>query len=118
MPDLADIAPEIQKPGVSLHQARVDGGTALPRVLWNKHEDCRDPVGACCSQQAPTTEGAPGASSLGVIFSEYVPQAGPGCLVVSASASAVDPQIHHKWVWAFINAMANLVDVVVSKIAM
>jgi hypothetical protein len=34
-----------------------------------------------------------------------------GCLT-----GAVDPKTHHKcWVWAFIDAVANLVDVVVSN---
>ena len=44
------------------------------------------------------------------------PKQSPGCLAVGASAGAVDPKTHCKWVWAFINAVANLVDVVVSKI--
>ena len=44
------------------------------------------------------------------------PKQSPGFLAVGASAGAVDPKTHHKWVWAFINAVANLVDVVVSKI--
>jgi hypothetical protein len=39
----------------------------------------------------------------------------PGCLAVGASAGAVNPKTHHKWVWAFINAIANLIDVVVSN---
>jgi hypothetical protein len=36
-------------------------------------------------------------------------------LAVGASAGAVDPKTHRKWVWAFIDAVANLVDVVVSN---
>jgi hypothetical protein len=44
------------------------------------------------------------------------PKRSPGCLAVGASAGAVDPKTHRKWVWAFIDAVANLVDVVVSKI--
>jgi hypothetical protein len=46
------------------------------------------------------------------------PKQGPGCSVVGASAGTVDPKTHRKWVWAFINAIANLVDVVVNKMAM
>ena len=34
-------------------------------------------------------------------------------MAIGASASTVDPKIHRKWVWAFIDAVANLVDVVV-----
>jgi hypothetical protein len=43
---------------------------------------------------------------------------GPGCLVVGASAGAVDPKTHRKWVWAFIKAIARLVDVMVSNTTM
>ncbi len=46
------------------------------------------------------------------------PKQSPGCSAVDASADAVDPKTHRKWVWAFINAVANLVDVVVSKITL
>jgi hypothetical protein len=38
------------------------------------------------------------------------------CSAVGASAGAVDSKTHRKWVWAFTGAVANLVDVVVSKI--
>ena len=37
------------------------------------------------------------------------------CGSIEASG-AVDPKTHRKWVWAFIDAVANLDDVVVSKI--
>ncbi len=47
-------------------------------------------------------------------FMKVYPKQSPGCLAVSASAGAVDPKTHRKWVWVFINAIANLVDVVVS----
>ncbi len=49
-------------------------------------------------------------------FMKVYPKQSPGCLTVGASAGAVDPKTHRKWVWAFIDAVANLVDVVVSKI--
>jgi hypothetical protein len=42
------------------------------------------------------------------------PKQSPGCLAVGASAGAVDPKTHRKWVWAFINAVTNVVDVVMS----
>ena len=42
------------------------------------------------------------------------PKQSMGCLAVGASAGAVDLKTHRKWVWAFIDAVANLVDVVVS----
>jgi hypothetical protein len=53
---------------------------------------------------------------LGTSFYEGVPKQSPGCSAVGASVGAVDPKTHHKWVWAFIDAVANLVDVVASKI--
>ncbi len=36
-------------------------------------------------------------------------------MAVGAAAGTVDPKTHRKWVWAFINAIANLVNVVVSN---
>ncbi len=47
-------------------------------------------------------------------FMNVYPKQGPGCLVVGASASAVDSKTHRKWVWAYIKTFAELVDVVVS----
>ena len=48
-------------------------------------------------------------------FMKVYPKQSPGCSAVGASAGAVDPKTHRKWVWAFIDAVANLVDVVVSN---
>jgi len=43
------------------------------------------------------------------------PKQNPGCSTAGASAGAVDPKTHHKWVWAFIDAVDNLDDVAVSN---
>ncbi len=43
------------------------------------------------------------------------PKQRPGCLAVRASVGAINPKTHHKWVRAFIDAVANLVNVVVSN---
>jgi hypothetical protein len=51
-------------------------------------------------------------------FLKVYPKQSPGCLAVSASAGIVKQKIHHKWVWAFINTIANLVNVVVSLLTM
>jgi hypothetical protein len=51
-------------------------------------------------------------------FMKVYPKQSPGCSAVGTSAGAVDPKTHRKWVWAFIDAVTNLVDVVVSKITM
>ena len=48
-------------------------------------------------------------------FLKVYPKQGQGCSVVGASAGAVDPKTFRKWVWAFIGAIADLVDEVVSK---
>jgi hypothetical protein len=48
-------------------------------------------------------------------FMKVYPKQSPGCSAVGASAGAVDPKTHRKWVWAFIDAVANLVDVVLSN---
>ncbi len=42
------------------------------------------------------------------------PKQSPGCLAVGASAGAVDPKTQSMWVGAFIDAVSNLVKVVVS----
>jgi hypothetical protein len=47
-------------------------------------------------------------------FLKVYPKQSPGCSVVGASAGAVDPKTFRKWVWAFIVAIAELVDEVVS----
>ena len=39
---------------------------------------------------------------------------GPGSWVVGASCGAVQPKTNRKWVWAFIKAIAKLIDLVVS----
>ena len=38
-----------------------------------------------------------------------------GWSTVGASAGAIDPKTRRKWVWAFIDAVTNLVDIVVSN---
>ncbi len=48
-------------------------------------------------------------------FMKVYPKQSPGCSAVGASAGAVNPKTHRKWVWAFIDAVANLIDVVVSN---
>jgi hypothetical protein len=47
-------------------------------------------------------------------FLKVYPLKAPGCAAVGASGGAVDPKTHRKWVWAFIDAIATLVDEVVS----
>ena len=49
-------------------------------------------------------------------FMKAYPKQSTGCLPIGASAGAVDAKTQRKWVWAFIDAIANLVDVVVGKI--
>ena len=48
-------------------------------------------------------------------FLKVYPLQAPGCAAVGASGGAVDPKTHRKWVWAFIDAIEELVDNVVSK---
>ncbi len=47
-------------------------------------------------------------------FLKVYPKQGPGCAFVGASYGAVDAKTHRKWVWAFIDAITELLDVVVS----
>jgi hypothetical protein len=53
-----------------------------------------------------------------VYFMKVYPKQGPGYSVVGASAGAIVPKTHRKLVWAFIKAVAKLVDVMVSNITM
>ena len=48
-------------------------------------------------------------------FLKVYPRQSPGCSAVGASAGAVDPKTHQKWVWLFIDALVGLMDVVVSN---
>ncbi len=47
-------------------------------------------------------------------FLKVYPKQGPGCSTVGASNDAIDPKTHRKWVWVFIEAISELVVVVVS----
>ena len=48
-------------------------------------------------------------------FLKVYPKQGPGCSAVGGSErGAVDPRTHRKWVWAFIEAVERLSDLVVS----
>ncbi len=47
-------------------------------------------------------------------FMKVYPNQTPGCAAVGASGRAVDPKTNQKWVWAYIKAIAKLVDVVVN----
>ena len=49
-------------------------------------------------------------------FLKVYPKQSPGCSAVGASAGAIDTKTQRKWVWAFIDAVTNLGDVVVIKI--
>jgi len=51
-------------------------------------------------------------------FMKVYPKQSPGCSTVGASAGAIDPKTHQKWVWLLIDALVGLMDVVVSKITM
>jgi len=48
-------------------------------------------------------------------FMKAYPKQGPACATVGASSGAVDAKTFRKWVWAFIKAIAELEEVVVSK---
>ena len=49
-----------------------------------------------------------------LFFMKVYPKQGPACSVVGGSNGAVDPKTLGKWVWMFIQAIANLEPVVVS----
>jgi hypothetical protein len=48
-------------------------------------------------------------------FLKVYPKQGPGCAAIGGyDRDAVDPETHRKWVWAFIEAVEGITDVVVS----
>ena len=47
-------------------------------------------------------------------FMKVYPKQSPGCSAVGGSGEAVDPKTHHKWVWMFLDAIAELSGEVVS----
>ena len=47
-------------------------------------------------------------------FMKAYPKQGPACATVGASSGAVDAKTFRKWVWAFIKAIVELEEVVVS----
>ncbi len=49
-----------------------------------------------------------------IYFMKVYPKQGPDCLVICASARAVNLKTHQKWVWAYVKAIAVLVNVVAS----
>jgi hypothetical protein len=47
-------------------------------------------------------------------FLKVYPLQAPDCAAIGMSGGAIDPKTHRKWVWPFIEAISELVDVVVS----
>ena len=67
-------------------------------------------------QQALTKGGCPEHLLWMLYFLKVYSKQGLGCLVVGATAGAINPKTHRKWVWAFIKAITKLVNVVVSSV--
>ncbi len=114
LPNFADIARDIQNRvsrcvGSELKEAwlfRKFFGTSMRdvKILWELiGRDKLRPRG-----------GHPEHLLWALYFMKVYPKQGPGCSVVGASAGAVDPKTHRKWVRAYLKAIAKLVDVVVS----
>ncbi len=96
-PDFGDT-----EPGVSPCPRGVDGDAALPGVFWSFRTRRRKSVGR------------PKHLLWALHFIKVYPKQSPGCSTVGASAGAIDPTTRRKWVWAFIDALASLVNVTVS----
>ena len=47
-------------------------------------------------------------------FLKVYPLQAPGCAAVGTSGGAINLKTHRKWVWSFIKAVSELMDVVVS----
>ncbi len=79
-PQLCVDCPGHLEPKVLHSWGSVNGGAALPQVLWNKCEGCEDPLGSPRQGQLTPQEEPPKASALGTLFFEGVPQTEPGVL--------------------------------------
>ena len=112
MPDARDIMNKSPRPDAAasteIRAFRETFGTSLPIVsmVWSMlWEEDVVPEG-----------GRPKHLLWALHFLKVYPLQAPGCAAVGGSAGAVDAKTHKKWVWAFIDAIAELVDEVVSKI--
>jgi hypothetical protein len=74
-------------------------------TVWelNIHDDFR-PMG-----------GRPEHLLWALYFLKVYPKQGPGCSTIGSSNGVVDLKTHRKWLWAFTEAISELVDVVVSE---
>jgi hypothetical protein len=114
LPDFADIARGIQnrvscQVGSEATEARLfreffGMSVRVVKILWKL---------IVCNKLQPRG-GCPEHLLWMLYFLKVYPKQGPGCSVVGTSAGAVGPKTHRKWVWAYIVAIAELVDVVVS----
>jgi hypothetical protein len=91
---------------LNLIRSRLD--VRVVKILWEL---------VVCNKLRPRGE-RPEHLLWALYFMKVYPKQGLGCLVVSMSAGTVDPKTHRKWVWVYFKAIAELVDVVVSLLAM
>ena len=88
----------------------VEGGTALPRVLGTSVRVVEIVWELINRDELRPMGGRP----EHLLWALFYPKQGPGCSTVGVSNGTIDPKTHRKWVWAFIEAIFKLVDVVVS----
>ena len=112
MPDFEALARDIQNRA----SRRVGAATTETGHFRQFFGTCRQKTWELLERDSLLREGGHPKHLLWVFyFMKVYPKQSPGCLAVGASAGAVDPKTHRKWVWAFIDAVANLVDIVVSN---
>jgi hypothetical protein len=71
--------------------------------------------GSCSRETLSSQRMAPQIICFEPSILKVYPKQSLGCLVVGASASAIDPKTHHKWVWTFMNAIADILYVMASN---
>ena len=112
MPDARDIMNKFPRPDAAasteIRAFRETFGTSMPIVsmVWSM----------LLEEDVLPEGGRPKHLLWARHFLKVYPLQAPGCAAVGGSAGAVDAKTHKKWVWAFIDAIAELVDEVVSKI--
>ncbi len=74
---------------------------------------CADALGAPQERLPPPAKSCPKHLHWALHFLKVFPKQSPGCSTIGMSNGPVNPKTHRKWVWTFINAIKELMDVMV-----
>jgi len=114
MPDFLDLGREIQN-RASRRLGAISTERRLFREFFGTTTSVVENLWALLARDSLVPRGGRPKHLLWALhFLKAYPKQGPGCAVVGGTNGAVDPKTHRKWVWAFVDAIAELEIVVVS----